>query len=431
MQYYPRDNLAVRARRKPLSVTETLRTAIQIASAVETAHRAGVLHRDIKPANILTSEFGHPGLTDFGISATKADGVDGEGMSIPWSPPEAFRDDSDLDERSDVYSLGATVHTFLTGRSPFDIPGGDNDALHLMERIDRMPVPPSGRGDVPPSLERVLAQSMSKQPMIRHASALAFARDLQAVEQELHLKLTPIDVPNEAAEDVTGGDSDAEETRGRIATRIVPSGPELHLPTPAEDRTRPPTLVKSGTAAASDPIGISVGAHERWSSPSMEEDGTRQRARVVEEVSAPSSDEAQQPRSKVGLIVAAIALLVVGVVVIITLISRSPTSPKTAGQQSTTSAPDAIGGGPVPTPSKVSVVASGSSVTVSWTNPAPQPGDWFQVSETVAGQQFTTKQTGARSLVANNVPVGQFCADVELIRQNGQTSTPSVATCTS
>ncbi|MEP6854413.1 MAG: protein kinase, partial [Pedococcus sp.] len=62
MKYYPPPNLALRSRNERLSVEEVLRTGIQLASAVETAHRAGITHRDIKPANVLVSQYGAPGL---------------------------------------------------------------------------------------------------------------------------------------------------------------------------------------------------------------------------------------------------------------------------------------------------------------------------------------------------------------------------------
>ena len=69
MKYYPQPNLAQRARGERFSVPDVLRIGIQVASAVEAAHRIGILHRDIKPANILTGQYGTLGLTDFGIAA--------------------------------------------------------------------------------------------------------------------------------------------------------------------------------------------------------------------------------------------------------------------------------------------------------------------------------------------------------------------------
>ncbi|WP_316292539.1 serine/threonine protein kinase [Clavibacter michiganensis] len=112
-------SLSDRYRREPLGVAEVLRVGIRIASAVETAHRAGVLHRDIKPANILTTAFGHPVLSDFGIASTLEDAAatDAVGLSIPWSAPEVLADESPGTVRSEVWSLAATVYSLLAGRN--------------------------------------------------------------------------------------------------------------------------------------------------------------------------------------------------------------------------------------------------------------------------------------------------------------------------
>jgi serine/threonine protein kinase len=189
MKYYPQPNLAQRARGERFSVPDVLRIGIQVASAVEAAHRIGILHRDIKPANILTGQYGTLGLTDFGIAATKAQAVAGQtdGISIPWAAPEVLFSAERADERSDVYSIAATLWHLLVGRSPFDQRGGDNSAVALMHRITSSPAPPTGRGDVPPSFERLLHSALAKDPSARPATALAFARALQAVEQEQRL----------------------------------------------------------------------------------------------------------------------------------------------------------------------------------------------------------------------------------------------------
>src|SRR6185437_6313286 len=101
-----------RYRSEPLSVPEVLSTGVRIASAVETAHRAGVLHRDIKPSNILTTAYGHPVLSDFGIAATlsEADVTEAIGLSIPWSAPEVLLDETSGTIASEVWSLGATIY---------------------------------------------------------------------------------------------------------------------------------------------------------------------------------------------------------------------------------------------------------------------------------------------------------------------------------
>ena len=213
MPYFPQPNLNVRARRAHFSVAEVLRIGIQIGSAVETSHRNDVLHRDIKPQNILTDQYGEPALTDFGIATTK--GGDGpEGLSVPWSPPEILYGTTAGDERSDVYSLGATLWHLLVGRSPFEQPGGDNAALALMGRIKSDPPPRTGRADVPESLERLLRQAMAKDPDARPQTALNLIRGLQTIEQELRLPLTQPILPA----DISQGSGASPADPGRHAT---------------------------------------------------------------------------------------------------------------------------------------------------------------------------------------------------------------------
>lgn len=156
MQYYPPPHLGKRA---PLGTPQVLRTGIQLASAVETAHRAGILHRDIKPANILVDEYGAPGLTDFGIAgdASQAEDDGSGGVSIPWSPPEVLNGTSHGSVQADVYSLGATLWHLLVGRSPFWLPSGDNSERALLARILTTPAPATGKA-VPPQLELLLQQ---------------------------------------------------------------------------------------------------------------------------------------------------------------------------------------------------------------------------------------------------------------------------------
>jgi serine/threonine protein kinase len=200
MKYYPPPNLGVRAAAQRLTVAEVLRTGIQISSAVETAHRVGILHRDIKPANILVSQFGNPGLADFGIAgkAAETDSDDDLGVSIPWSPPEIITGQSNGSVASDVYSLAATLWHLLTGRSPYEVPTGDNSSRALIGRILRSAPPATGRADAPASFERLLQQGLAKDPQLRPVTALEFARQLQAVEQELRYSMTPIVVDGDA-----------------------------------------------------------------------------------------------------------------------------------------------------------------------------------------------------------------------------------------
>ena len=245
MKYYPPPNMAVRARRERFTVEEVLRTGIQLASAVETAHRAGIIHRDIKPANVLVNQYGAPGLTDFGIAGQLGHGValdedDDVGVSVPWAPPEVLFGQTNGDARADVYSLAATLWQLLVGRSPFEVPGGDNTAYALMPRIRSSPVPSTGRADVPVSLERLLSLAMSKDPAARPATALGLARALQEVEQEQRFPRTAMVVLDEQGQttlaDHSGprpGDADEDRTRVRSPKAVHAQGPAPARPAPA------------------------------------------------------------------------------------------------------------------------------------------------------------------------------------------------------
>jgi len=227
MQYCPLPNLAERVKVRPLGVPEVLGIGVRLAGAVETAHRAGIVHRDIKPANILTTEYGRPALSDFGIAGLTG-AVESGGVSIPWASPEAVEGLA-TGVAGDVYSLAATLYTLLAGRSPFARPGGPNTRLDFTMRIKRDPVPAIGRTDVPASLEEVLARAMAKSPAARPASALELGRALQVVEQELRLAMTDIEVPDTswmspATAPATGDDGEDGRTIVRAVTAVDPTG---------------------------------------------------------------------------------------------------------------------------------------------------------------------------------------------------------------
>ena len=197
MEYCPPPQLGMRLRQKVMTIPETLDTAIRIAGAVETAHRAGIIHRDIKPANILFTVYRRPVLADFGISAMSGPRDtpnELRGMSVPWAPPEQLVGSSNAEPATDVYSLAATVYAMLTGHSPFETPGSSEGVYELARRIVKDAVPPLGRPDVPLSLVRVLTVALEKDPARRYPTMLSFARALQQIQGELGLPTTAVDL---------------------------------------------------------------------------------------------------------------------------------------------------------------------------------------------------------------------------------------------
>ncbi len=215
--------LGERFRSEPLAVESALRVAIRIGAAVETAHRAGVLHRDIKPANILTTSFGHPVLSDFGIAGLQHDTTEAAGISVPWAAPEVLRGETGGTVATEIWSLGATIFSLIAGRSPAELPGRANDHDALTARIIGHELLPSRA--IPAPLRAVLDTALAAKPGDRFESVHAMLVELQRVQRELGFDETPIEVevdPWAAETPVETGveeDSDALRLRQRRSRR--------------------------------------------------------------------------------------------------------------------------------------------------------------------------------------------------------------------
>lgn len=186
-----------RYRKETIPVAEVLTLGIKIGSALETAHRAGMLHRDIKPSNILITEYGSPVLSDFGIATTLKQNDESEilAMSVPWSAPEVVAEESIGSVASEVWSLGATIYTLLAGHSPFERPGkGMNTREKIKRRIVKANYSPIKREDVPDRLNQLLQDSMRKDPSNRFSSVLEMVNALQLVQQEMGLGITNAEI---------------------------------------------------------------------------------------------------------------------------------------------------------------------------------------------------------------------------------------------
>ncbi|GAA3696014.1 hypothetical protein GCM10022399_10630 [Terrabacter ginsenosidimutans] len=482
MKYYPPPNLAMRARAERFSVEDVLRTGIQLASAVETAHRARITHRDIKPANVLVSAYGAPGLTDFGIAGRGAregdvepEATDDVGVSVPWAPPEVLYGQSNGDERSDVYSLAATLWQLLVGRSPFEVPGGDNSAYALMPRIRSTAPPATGRQDVPAGLERLLSQAMAKDPAHRPSSALELARALQAVEQQQRLNRTPIVVLDEQGHTTlvsqtqgspTGRSVDADEDRTRIkAPQTVvaqPLGPSPTMPD-GETRRRPdaggqrwspapmpsPTSATSAAsaapvrpAAATDPVTSQtapLGSRYADSADASDE------ATVRRAVSAPGSQQAPTapaPASPLGRpvvlsgLVGGVILLAALVVFLVVRPGSDEPVPVVPSPSATVAMPgddSAIGDGVFDKPSLTARSGAGS-VSFTWNYPQPDKKDTFRVSygptPSDAGnpERAELVSVTTRSHTVKAAKGTKVCATVRVAR-SGQVSPGSDVQC--
>ncbi|MBC8406049.1 MAG: protein kinase [Planctomycetes bacterium] len=166
-----------------LAPADAVRWALEIGRALQCVHDEGLLHRDVKASNIRITPEGRAVLVDFGL-ASDSD-ADGPTLTRSFvgspatSSPEQIRSSSELDPRTDVYSLGVTLYRCITGHVPFI---GDNLEAIFHQVLSVQPVPPRQlRPGIPRDLETVILHAMEKNPERRYQTATAFANDLEAV----------------------------------------------------------------------------------------------------------------------------------------------------------------------------------------------------------------------------------------------------------
>jgi Tol biopolymer transport system component len=225
-------------REKQLPIDVTVRIATEVASALDYAHRKGVIHRDIKPENILLHE-GQALVADFGIAlaATAAGGsrITETGMSLGtphYMSPEQAMGEREITVRSDVYALGCVVYEMLTGDPPFTGSTAQAIVARVVTETPR-PLAPQ-RHTIPPHIEAAVLTALEKLPADRFASAGDFARALVAPG-------APTVMARPARVQAMGRDRTAWAVAGALALLLL-GGAVWHLSTA---RANPRPLVAS------------------------------------------------------------------------------------------------------------------------------------------------------------------------------------------
>jgi len=210
--------------RGPAPVSVAVDYARQILAALRFAHRNGIVHRDIKPHNCLVDAEGHVKVTDFGIARAGASQMTEEGSIIgtaQYLSPEQARG-TQVDQTSDLYSLGIVLYEMLTGNVPFT---GESPVEIAMKHLSATPQPlTTTRPDIPKSLESVVLRALAKDPAARYQSADEMDADLERVGRGLNVSRETED----AATTVLRGEALTDGAQ----TTIVPSS--------AATQVRPP-----------------------------------------------------------------------------------------------------------------------------------------------------------------------------------------------
>jgi serine/threonine-protein kinase len=184
------------ARRGRLPIQEAVAYVMEACVPIAEAHAFGIIHRDLKPSNLFLAKKGSERmlkLLDFGISKvlaeTDAKNTFGTLGTPHYMSPEHVRNASDVDRRSDIWSLGVILYELLTGTEPY---AGDPARVIAAIITEPVPRPRTKRDDIPPELEDVIMRALSKEPRDRFPDVRALSGALAAFAPEMELvPLTP------------------------------------------------------------------------------------------------------------------------------------------------------------------------------------------------------------------------------------------------
>lgn len=275
------ESLRHQINRAQLKITEALDVAVQVASALATAHEAGIIHRDIKPENIMLRRDGIVKVVDFGLAKlTTRPASESEASTVvntdegivmgtaQYMSPEQARGVK-VDTRTDIWSLGGVLYEMLAGRSPFEAPTTGDVIVSILERE---PAPLARyAGEVPRELQRIISKSLAKDREKRYQSSKDLLIDLKNLRDELEFeaKLEQSVQPAKNADVVTRRQAAVDDTHEPAMRVTEPIA--LQSPSSAEYIVRQIQLHRKRVAVVIAPIlaivaVVSVGGIELYRS---------------------------------------------------------------------------------------------------------------------------------------------------------------------
>jgi serine/threonine protein kinase/tetratricopeptide (TPR) repeat protein len=187
MEFVPGEDLKRFIRKSgQLSTGRAVSIAKQVCEGLAEAHHLGIVHRDLKPQNIMVDEDGNVRIMDFGVARSlRGKGITGAGVMIgtpEYMSPEQV-ESKEVDQRSDIYSLGIILYEMLTGQVPFD---GDTPFTIGVKHKSEIPRNPQGlNAQIPQDLGQLVLKCLEKDKAKRYQSAQELRTDLEKIEQGL------------------------------------------------------------------------------------------------------------------------------------------------------------------------------------------------------------------------------------------------------
>ena len=192
MDFYEGETLKSRIERGLLGIEEAVGVALQAADGLSSAHEHGIVHRDIKPANVMIASSGNVKILDFGVAKlTGRTLLTGAGSTIgtaAYMSPEQARGE-DVDQRTDIWSLGVIIYEMLAGRLPFRAEH-ESAIIYTILHEEYDPVE-KVRSDVPPGLARIVGKMLRKEQDARYATMKEVRADLSALFSKEPAGLAP------------------------------------------------------------------------------------------------------------------------------------------------------------------------------------------------------------------------------------------------